>query len=60
MFNNDETTYDERLDNAIDSLSGMLSDIVDGDDYDIHNMVDDVSCRYDVEKSDLLDWYDNN
>ena len=58
MFDNDETTYDERLDNAIDSLRDALSDI-DGD-YDIHNMIDEVSCLYDVEKSDLLDWYDNN
>ena len=50
--------YDDRLWDAIDELRDMLSDIVG--DYDIHNMIDDLSIRYDVEKRDLLDWYDNN
>ena len=50
--------YDIRLDNATDELRDMLDDIVG--DYDIHNMIDDLSIRYDVEKRDLLDWYDNN
>ena len=50
--------YHIRLDNAIDTLSDMLYD-QDGD-FDIHNMIDDLSIRYNVEKRDLLDWYDNN
>ena len=58
MFDNHKTTYIERLYLAIDNLSDML-DNIDGD-FDIHNLIDDVSIRYDVEKRDLLDWYDNN
>ena len=50
--------YDERLDNETDELRDMLDDIVG--DYDIHDMIDDLSIRHDVEKRDLLDWYDNN
>ena len=50
--------YDDRLWDAIDELRDMLADIVG--DYDIHNMIDDLSIRYDVEKRDLLDWYDND
>ena len=50
--------YDDRLWDAIDELRDMLADIVG--DYDIHDLTMDLSIRYDVEKSDLLDWYDNN
>ena len=45
------------FDIATDALRDMLDD-VDGD-YDIHNFIDDVAIRYDVEKKGLLDWYDN-
>jgi hypothetical protein len=51
--------YSERLDNAIDDLRDMLLDDIVGD-YDINDMIDDLSIRYNVEKSDLLDWYDND
>ncbi len=51
-------TYIERLYIAIDTLSDML-DNIDGD-YDIHNMIDSLSILHDVDKKDLLDWYDNN
>ena len=51
-------TYIERLYIAIDTLSDMLDD-QDGD-FDIHNMIDTLSIRHDVDKKDLLDWYDNN
>jgi hypothetical protein len=51
-------SYSEKLDNAIDELRDMLLD-TDGD-YDIHDMIETVSMNHDVEKSDLLDWYDND
>ena len=54
MFYDDN--YYNRLDAAIDELLNILEGI-DGD-YDIHNMIDTVSCRFDVQKTDLLDWYD--
>jgi len=50
-------SYNERLDNAIDELRDMLLDTIG--DYDIHDMIEEVSMSHDVEKSDLLDWYDN-
>lgn len=53
-----ELEYNYRLDLAIDALDEIFSNIKG--DYDIHNIIDDLSCRFDVEKSDLLDHYDNN
>ena len=53
--------YSERLDNAIDDLRDMLLDTVSNDyGYDIHDMIETVSMNHNVEKDDLLDWYDNN
>lgn len=52
--------YSERLDNAIDDLRDMLLDTVSNDyGYDIHDMIETVSMNHNVEKDDLLDWYDN-
>lgn len=53
----ENSDYTERLDEAIDALRDILNE-TDGD-FDIHDITMDLSIDYDVEKSDLLDWYDN-
>ena len=48
--------YDYRLSKAIDELDEQLQLLED--DYDIHNIIETIALQFDVQKSDLLEFYD--
>lgn len=49
--------YDYRLSLAIDELDKQLQ-LLEGD-YDIHNIIQTIAKQFDVQKSDLLEFYDS-
>lgn len=51
------TEYNYRLSLAIDELDSQL-ELIEGD-YDIHNIIQTIALQFNVEKSDLLEFYDS-
>lgn len=49
--------YNYRLDLAISELCNQL-DLIEGD-YDIHNIIETIALQFEIEKNDLLEFYDN-
>ncbi len=49
--------YDYKTCEAIDKLDEILETI--GNDYDIHDIILDISIKYDVDKNELLEYYDS-